>query len=414
MNSNNNQLQRRPILAEWKFLISIILIATMMRVPLTVVGPLMGDIKADLYISNTVAGLLTTIPLLIFGLVSPYVIKMVEVSSLRHTVFIAIVLIFIGLLVRVMGDIYFFIGGTILIAIGIAFTNVAMPSFVMLKFPFQIGIITGVYSTTMNLVSGLGSGFVVPLSHASPYGYKFGLGFWAILAFIALIVWIRQLFLNPNTIARFVVNKNNNKYTFKNVAKSKLVWAITCLFGGQSIIFYSLVAWAPTMLVDKGISLHTAGYFFMYLQLIVIPTTFIFPMLIAKLENQRVIAFLIGGFFLLGFLLFFTSNPIALFCAMLLIGAGIGASFSSCMALFALKAETHSGSIGLSGFAQSVGYIFAAIGPILMGLLFDIFDSTNMNIIIFLVIGLVCFVATVVATKKMTIEQSLAHVFNKD
>lgn len=410
MNSLDNQLGQRPILGQWKFLISIILIATMMRVPLTVVGPLMGDIKADLMISNTVAGLLTTIPLIIFGLVSPYVIRIVQLSSLRHTVFIAIILIFLGLLIRVMGDINMLIAGTILIAIGIAFTNVAMPSFVMLKFPFQIGIITGIYSTTMNLVSGLGSGFAVPIAHSSEHGYKFGLGIWAALALVALIVWIRQLFLNPKTLARFVVNREGNKFTFKNVAKSKLAWAITALFGGQSIIFYSLVAWAPTMLVDKGISLHAAGYYFMALQLIVIPTTFVFPMLIAKLEKQKIIAYLIGAFFLFGFLLFFTTNAILLFIAMLLIGAGIGASFSSCMALFALKAETHSGSIGMSGFAQSVGYIFAAIGPILMGLLFDLFNSTNMNIIIFLVIGLISFVATIVATEKTTIEASLSHI----
>src|SRR5699024_7887727 len=129
--------------------------------------------------------------------------------------------------------------------------------------------------------------------------------------------------------------------------------------------------------------------------------------LIAKLEKQKIIAYLIGAFFLFGFLLFFTTNAILLFIAMLLIGAGIGASFSSCMALFALNAETHSGSIGMSGFAQSVGYIFAAIGPILMGLLFDLFNSTNMNIIIFLVIGLISFVATIVATEKTTIEASL-------
>ena len=123
MNSLDNQLSDRPILGQWKFLISIILIATMMRVPLTVVGPLMGDIKADLMISNTVAGLLTTIPLIIFGLVSPYVIRIVQLSSLRHTVFIAITLIFLGLLIRVMGDINMFIAGTIFIAIGIAFTK---------------------------------------------------------------------------------------------------------------------------------------------------------------------------------------------------------------------------------------------------------------------------------------------------
>jgi MFS transporter, CP family, cyanate transporter len=52
-------------------LLGIVLLAANLRLALTGVAPLIGQIRADTGISNGVAGLLTTLPLLAFGLLSP-------------------------------------------------------------------------------------------------------------------------------------------------------------------------------------------------------------------------------------------------------------------------------------------------------------------------------------------------------
>ncbi len=52
----------------WVIVVGIIFIATNLRAPLTSVGPLVGVIRDNLHISNTLAGMITTLPLLAFAL----------------------------------------------------------------------------------------------------------------------------------------------------------------------------------------------------------------------------------------------------------------------------------------------------------------------------------------------------------
>ncbi|MGS0652240.1 MFS transporter, partial [Staphylococcus arlettae] len=149
-----------------------------------------GEIKHVLDINNSVAGVLTTIPLLIFAIVSPLVSKVTARLTMSRTILFSTILLIIALILRVAGDINIFIIGTILLGIAIAFGNVVLPSYVKWYFPLQIGVATGIYSGTMNFTAGLGGGLSVPLSDMSPLGFRLSLSFWIILAIIAIILWI--------------------------------------------------------------------------------------------------------------------------------------------------------------------------------------------------------------------------------
>jgi CP family cyanate transporter-like MFS transporter len=54
-----------------------------------------------------------------------------------------------------------------------------------------------------------------------------------------------------------------------------------------------------------------------------------------------------------------------------LLGLGQGACFSLALTFFALRAPDSEHAAALSGMAQSVGYLLAAVGPFLFGLLRD-------------------------------------------
>lgn len=56
--------------------LGIALVASTLRTPLTVVGPIITFIKDDLQISQVLAGFLTTIPLLAFAVISPFAPKL--------------------------------------------------------------------------------------------------------------------------------------------------------------------------------------------------------------------------------------------------------------------------------------------------------------------------------------------------
>ncbi|MDN8888802.1 MFS transporter, partial [Staphylococcus aureus] len=140
----------------WGVILAIVFIASTLRAPLTSVGPVVDEIKHVMEINNSVAGILTTIPLIIFAIVSPLVSRVTSRITMSRTILYSTILLIIGLYLRVAGDFTLFIIGTLVLGIAIAFGNVVLPSYVKWYFPMQIGIATGIYSGTMNFTAGLG------------------------------------------------------------------------------------------------------------------------------------------------------------------------------------------------------------------------------------------------------------------
>lgn len=387
--------------------IGIIAVAAMLRAPLTAVGPVINEIRDDLLITNTVAGLLTTIPLLTFAAVSPLVSKAVARFSMPVTIFYAIILLIVSLYIRTFGSLEWFVLGTVLLGVAISVGNVTLPSYAKWKFPLQMGFITSIYSSTMNLTAGLGSGVSVPLAEMSGLGYKLSLSIWIVIAIVAMIIWIPQL---RGTGRGLQAAKGDVSGAPKRkMRQSKMAWAIAIMFALQSTTFYTNVAWLPSILMDKGYSPETAGYFFMFCQFAQLPMTFLFPILASKVDSQRVIVMFITGLMLTGYLLLFAESFGLLVISMIFIGFGTGAAFSTCMLLFSLKARTDAGSISLSGFGQSIGYLFAAIGPFLIGYLYDVTDSWTPALFLYLLIVMMFFGAGMVATRKFYIEDELEN-----
>lgn len=52
---------------------------------------------------------------------------------------------------------------------------------------------TGIYTAVQGAVSAVGAATVVPIAHATVYGWRLGLGVWAGLALIALAILLPRL-----------------------------------------------------------------------------------------------------------------------------------------------------------------------------------------------------------------------------
>lgn len=383
----------------------MIFVASTLRAPLTSVGPVVDLIKSTLEINNSLAGFLTTIPLLIFGFVSPIVSKVVTKLTMSGTIVYALLLLIVGLLLRVAGDINLFILGTIILGIAIAFGNVCLPSYVKWRFPLQIGLFTGIYSATMNFTAGLGGGLSYPLSQISPLGFRLSLSFWIVLTVLALIFWWPQVKGGKEEEIKATKEMQSKVQGPKpNIVRNKLAWAVALTMGFQSMVFYTVVAWVPSILIDKGLDPSTAGYFLMLNQFSQVPMTFMFPIIASKMKNQKILVTIVTVLFLIGFSLLFTQSTALLAIAMIIAGLAMGACFSLCMTFFSIRARTSKGSMSLSGFGQSIGYFIAAIGPFLIGYLHDAFGGWNVGIISLLVISVLFFIFALQAAKDKYIE----------
>lgn len=388
----------------WGVIFAIVFIASTLRAPLTSVGPVVDEIKQVMEINNSVAGILTTIPLIIFAIVSPFVSKVTARLTMSRTILYSTMLLIVALYLRIAGDFNLFLIGTLILGIAIAFGNVVLPSYVKWYFPMQIGLATGIYSGTMNFTAGLGGGLSFPLSEITPLGFRLSLSFWILFAVIAIILWIPKARKGVQLEKATAITDQQDRPKKVAITKSKLAWMVALTMGFQSMVFYTVVAWVPSILVDRGLDPSTAGYLLMLNQFSQVPMTFTFPIIASKLKDQRILVVIITVLFLVGFSLFFTQSLVLLIIGIIIAGLAMGACFSLCMTFFSIRARTSDGSISLSGFGQSVGYLIAAVGPFLIGYLHDATESWDSGIIALIVMSALFFIFGYPAAKNRVVE----------
>ena len=170
----------------------IVLLAANLRPALTSVAPLIGQIRTNTGISNGVAGLLTTLPLLAFGVLSPTVPWLARRFGMERLLLASLLVLALGILLRSAGVAALFLGTAVLGA-AITVGNVLLPGLVKRKFPERAGLMTSVYSTAMGISAALAAGASVPVARLTGMGWRGALALWALPAFLAAVAWLPQL-----------------------------------------------------------------------------------------------------------------------------------------------------------------------------------------------------------------------------
>ncbi|MEK9196723.1 CynX/NimT family MFS transporter [Ureibacillus sp. FSL E2-3493] len=380
------------------FVVAIIFFASTLRTPLTGVGPIISFIRDSLGISNVLAGFLTTIPLLAFAFVSPFVPRISRKFGMEWTLFYSIILLTIGIILRSVGSTSLLIIGTVLIGVAIAFGNVLFPSFFKMKFPFHIGLLTGIYTVSMNISAAVALGISNPIAANSNVGWQGALAGPIVLTLITLITWI-PLLRGEKVDLNNISKNGTTKSESTKLWKSLLAWAIAVSMGLQSLIFYCSAAWLPEILISQGFSADKAGWMTSVMQMSQIPMTFLIPIIAEKLRSQRPIVILFTLFYIVGFFGVFFEFTNFTILWMILIGLGGGASFGTVVMLFTLRTKTAYEAAQISGFAQSIGYLLAAIGPVLFGFLHDMANSWYVPNGLFIIVSIVLCISAYISAK---------------
>jgi CP family cyanate transporter-like MFS transporter len=281
---------------------------------------------------------------------------------------------------------------------------------VKLKYPEKIGIVTSIYITSIAIFASIGAGASYPLASAG-LGWKTASVIWIGIAILAVFAWMPQRNLGPGSLdhASGAVmpartgggERRKNKIEGRNIWKSPLAWYITLFMGFQSLNYYSLTAWIPSILESNGMTPVEAGYMAFWFQLIGIPFSFLTPILASKFKNQRtiVIGSCIGYFLGLSMLMAFHSFA-ATAVALLFLSNGGTASFGWSMAMISMKAGDAEETVKLSGMSQAVGYLLAAIGPTLCGAIYDKTETWSIVMSLFLATTTVMVITGILAAKK--------------
>ncbi|WP_020619015.1 CynX/NimT family MFS transporter [Paenibacillus daejeonensis] len=352
----------------WFMILGIIFISANLRAPLTSVGPLVSIIRENVHISNALAGLITTVPLLAFASLSPFIPKLGRRYGVERIILISLIVLTMGIAVRSLSGVVTLYVGTAILGFAITICNVLLPSLIKREFPKQMGAMTGIYSVSMNLCGAIASGISVPLAVGAGLNWQGALGVWGILSFISILLWVPQLKVSSKSSA---VDSTAVKNQQINIWRSPLAWQVTLFMGIQSTIFYVLVAWLPEILKSQGISSSQSGWFLSILIIASLPFAFIVPVVAGRMRNQRLLVIITTILFLSGTLgLLYSSTHLFSFWVIIL-GVGGGFAFGLSMMFFGLRTQSAHQAAELSGMAQSIGYLLAAIGPVLIGYLHD-------------------------------------------
>nr|WP_304219737.1 MFS transporter [Fredinandcohnia onubensis] len=391
MISKGNIIEKRLFapMGIWVLLLGIIFAGANLRAPLTSVGPIIETIRQDTGMSHTLTGMLTTLPLLAFAFISPIAPKISRRLGLEYTLFGALLLLVTGIIIRFVPYISTLFIGTAVLGIAIAVCNVLLPSLIKREFSNKVGIVTGIYAVSMNLWAAVASGITIPITEGLQLGWRGALASWALLSVVSIVFWIPQLRVNTQSASSLD--------TGGTLWHSRLAWNVTLFMGLQSAAFYIVVTWLPSILHQQGISPSGAGWLLSLAQFASLPATLIVSILAGRFSNQRGLVGLSVIFLLLGYAGLFCGITSLAALSVILIGAGIGSAFGLATLFFILRTQNEHQAAELSGMAQSVGYLLAAIGPTLFGFIHDVTDNWIIPQLI-LVLGACClFIVGMVA-----------------
>ncbi|WP_158600698.1 CynX/NimT family MFS transporter [Tessaracoccus antarcticus] len=356
---------RRPSRDTTIALIAILLLAFNLRPLATSVGPVLKQITADLSMGGALAGLLTSLPALcfaVFGALAPSIASRI---GAHRTIGIALVALVVGQGARAWApSAGLFLLFSVVALGGMALSNVLLPSLVRLHFPQRIGLATSLYSLSLTLGVTAASAATYPLAVALG-GWRAAFTATTAIGLAALLCWLPML---RYAKAKHSTGPVAHHYSVASVARTRMGWAIAVMFGIQSAQAYTIFGWLPTIYIDAGLSEVSAG-----LMLGIATGAGIIPSFFTPIYASRkaepvglfllIMAFLVAGY--LGLWLAPTTLP-WLWAIFLAFGT---ASFPLILALLGLRSRTASGTAALSGFAQSVGYLIAASGPFIVGVL---------------------------------------------
>lgn len=365
------------------FLIAgILMIAVNLRPALASVGPLIEPIRLSTGLSSSQLGLLTTLPLIAFGVVSTLTPLLTRRFGIGGTLLGAMALLAIGTALRSIAWLPALYFGTVLLGIAIAFGNVLLPSLTKRNFSSHSGWVTSLYSSVMGLGAALAAGLSVPLADGLGWGWRGSIGVWALLAVLAFFFWLPQ-------VRRLARSEPSRSYVqaIKEMGGSGLAWQVALFMGLQSLTFYVVLAWLPSILTSRGYDPAYSGWMLSLSQATGILGSLLIPTIAGARRDQRGIVWMlvIAEVFGLAGLLLDPPGYTAVWVS--LVGFVLGGSFGLSLLFIVVRSTNAETATELSGMSQSIGYLVAATGPIVFGGLFDWTGSWILSIALLFVVA---------------------------
>lgn len=346
-------------------LVAVVLVSVNLRPGASSPGPVLAEVREGLGMSAGVAGAMTGLPGLCFGLVGALAVGLARKVGMTAGIAIGLTAAAAGLLLRVTtGSVPLFLLFTVLALAGMAIGNVLVPAWI--KVHGHAVVLMTVYGTGLVVGGTIGALATAPVTEASG-SWRTGLGMWGLLLLLALPLWawlwLREHLSPAEHDVRGVAPDGR-------MIHSPTAIALTVLFGVQSMHAYVQFGWLPQIYRDAGISASSAGALQALLSSVGIVGALAMPTVIARNSGLRGLMVSFGVMLAGGYVGLLVAPATVPWLWALMLGLS-GLAFPTAIALITARTRHPSITAQLSGFVQPIGYALAAIGPFVVGLIHE-------------------------------------------
>lgn len=410
---------RRPPTSRHKFNFlwasAVVVTAVVLRPAATSIGPLLAEVKADLGMSDTVAGFLTPLPGLCFALVGLTANRLAPKFGLVGSLAQAALLITAGSVVRVLtGSWELFLVFSFVALAGMAIGNVLLPAFIKVAFPQRSTAMATVYTTFLAVGAILPTMLARPLERVGAArlgevtGWRAAVGVWALLGFASLVLWllVRARTVLPGAATSY---GSGPRFRTRRLWGSPTAVALMLFFGVQSMQAYIQFGWLAQMYRDGGLPSGSAALMLTIVAAGGVPGGLLMPRIVAGRRFLAPTIVVLSALLAAGWLgIAFAPTTTPWLWALFLSISGF--AFSGALAMIIGRTSSPTVTGGVSAFVQPIGYFLAALGPFLVGFAYELIGDWKPILFVLAGTSLIMGAAGVIAARPRPIDREIGYL----
>lgn len=354
----------------WVLVAMAALIGVNLRASMGSVPPLLDEIDADLHLSSTMLGLLTSVTILFIGLSAPFGQKLAARIGSERATAVVLGILSVGGLMRLGADhLWVFLLSSAVSGIGMGGASALLPSLIAHHVPRIRGFGMGMYSTGLALGVAIAAGIAVPTEELLG-GWRPALALWGAVTALTALLW---LLLVPRLRADSTDATDNDLVIDHRLPwRSATAWWVTWFTTACMVIGFSGLAWVSPLYVELGLSPQEAAGYFVLFQLVQLLAMLSLPWLTDYTRDRRPLLALVLCCSAVGIACLVVAPLTLAVPAVCLFGLGAGGGSTLALVLLVDVTGSQTDGARLNAMAMLIAYPMGALAPLLLGFLHDV------------------------------------------
>ncbi|SCD73801.1 MFS transporter, CP family, cyanate transporter [Streptomyces sp. TverLS-915] len=368
------------------------LAALNLRIAVASLSPVLTEVQRDEHLSSFGGGALSTVPVVCFGAFAFLAPRLTRRFGPHRLLWCALLALAGGIVLRSVPGVLALFGGTLIAGAAIAVGNVLMPQLIKHDFAGRAGLMLGCYSLALSGGAALAAGVVVPLESATGWGWRQVLALGAVPALVAALARLPELLAPDRRSPDRRRDRAERAGTdpaapaLRALWRDRTAWAVTLYMGLQSLGYYAILSWLPTLLQDHGMSDSQAGWMLSFSSFPGMAASFAAPWLQQRPRPAFVAPLASGLLCATGFVGLFTSPVSGAYVWMTALGLGQGLAIGLALGYIVARSPDAHHTGQLSTMAQGAGYLIACLGPLGLGLLHSMSGGWSLPVAVLLAV----------------------------